>query len=235
MHSTIAFSAVALALSSNVFAAPLNQARQDSLTVADTVQFIAKTIGPNPNSSALPNINNWLFTPVHSGAGRNIATLVDPSTASFNLSAPGYFRNGTNVPNGNGGSLTAGFLAGTTPYSLVLDMAHQDTSSNPGAQTGFVEFNIGVGTDGLSVSAGKIITSNYVTDSLWACPNVVVQGGVAIVVEASNRYAEPPKGCWSIELYAQCAGSISESNRAAFPAFLQSSCYTNAASVVVAQ
>ena len=100
MHSTITFSALVLALSSNVFAAPL-QVRQDSTILADTVQFIAKTIGSNPNPDALPDINNWLFQPVHSGAGQALATLVDPSTTSFNLSEPGYFRNGTDVPHGD--------------------------------------------------------------------------------------------------------------------------------------
>lgn len=235
MHSSIAFPVMVLALSHNVFAAPLHQVRQDSLTLADTFQFIAKTIGPNPNADALPDINNWLFTPVHSGAGMNLATLVDPSTTSFNLSAPGYFRNGSDVAHGDGGYITAGFLYGTTPYSLVLDLAHEATSSNPGAETGTVQFNVGVGTDGLDVSAGKLITSNYVTDSFWACPNFPIEGSTAIVVEVIDRYADDPKGCWSIELYAQCAGPISDSNRAAFPAFVKSSCYANATSVVVAQ
>jgi hypothetical protein len=237
MHSTIAFSALAVALSSNVFASPLLQARQDSLTLADTVQFIAKTLGSNPNP-ALPDVNNWLFIPIHSGAGLNTATLVDPSTTSFNLSEPGYFRNGTDVAHGEGAYMTAGFLTGTTPgipWSLVLDMVHETNSSNPGAYTGTVQFNAGVGTDGLDVPAGILITSNYVTNSFWACPNVEVEGGLAIVVETTNRYADSPKGCWRIELYAQCAGSISDSNRAAFPGFAQSSCYANAASVVVAQ
>jgi hypothetical protein len=236
MHSTIALSALALGLSSNVFAAPLLQVRQDSLTLADTVQFIAKTLGSNPNPDALPDINNWLFVPVHSGAGMNLATLIDPSTASFNLSEPGYFRNGTDAAHSDGGYMTAGFLPGTTtPYSLVLDTAHEVNSSNPGAYTGYVEFDVGVGTDGLDVPAGQLITSNYVTDSFWACPNVPVEGDVAIAVEVSDRYADPPAGCWSIELYAQCAGPISDSNRAAFPAFVQSSCYANATSVVLAQ
>lgn len=233
MHSTIAFSALALALSSNVFAAPLHQVRQNELTLADTVQLIAKTIGSNPNPDGLPDINNWHFEPVHSGAGTNLATLVDPSTASFNLSESGYFRNGTDAPHSDGGYMTAGFLTGTTPYSLVLDLVHEANSSNPGAQTGNVQFNAGVGTDGLDVPAGKLITSNYVTDSFWACPNVPIEGGVAIVVEVSNRYADPLEGCWSIELYAQCAGLISDSNRAAFPAFVQSSCYADATSAVV--
>jgi hypothetical protein len=98
-----------------------------------------------------------------------------------------------------------------------------------------VEFNVGVGTDGLDVPAGKLITSKYVTDSFWACPNFPVEGGVAIVVEVSNRYADTLQDCWSVELYAQCAGSISDTNRSAFPVFVQSSCYANATSVVVAQ
>jgi hypothetical protein len=235
MHSTIAFSALAGALSSNVFAVPLLQARQDSLTLADTVQFIAKTLGSNPNP-ALPDINNWLFIPVHSGAGFNTATLFDPSTASFNLSEPGYFRNGTDVAHSEGAHMTASFLSSTTPgipWSLVLNMVHEANSSNPGAYTGTVQFNIGVGTDGLDVPTGKLFTSNYVTNSFWACPNVEVEGGLATMVEVSNRYADPPKDCWSIELYAQCAGSISDSNRAAFPGFVQSGCYANATSVVV--
>jgi hypothetical protein len=235
MHSSIAFPAMVLALSHNIFAAPLNQVRQNALTLADTVQFIAKTMGPNPNPGVLPDINNWLFMPVHSGAGMNLATLVDPSTSSFDLSAPGYFRNGTDVAHGDGGYITAGFLSGTTPYSLVLDVAHETGSPNPGAQIGTVQLNVGVGTSGLDVSAGEFITSNYVTDSFWACPNFPVEGSTAIAVEVTNRYADTPKGCWSIELYAQCAGPISDSNRAAFPAFVESSCYTNATSVAAAQ
>jgi hypothetical protein len=238
MHSPIVFSALTLALSSSVFAAPLNQVRQDLLTLADTVQFIAKTKGSNPNPGALPDINNWLFTPVHSGAGQSLATLVDPSTAPLDLSLPGYFRNGTDAPHSDGGYITAGFLAGTTstpPYSLVLAMSHDPDSPNPGAARGTVQFDAGVGTDGLDVPAGTLITSNYVTDDFWACPDVPVEGGTAVVVEATNRYADTPTGCWGIELYAQCAGSISDVNRDAFPAFVQSSCYADAASVVVAQ
>jgi hypothetical protein len=180
MYSTIVFSGLVLALASNVFFAPLHQVRQDYLTVADTVQFIAKTIGPNTNPDALPDVNNWLFVPVHSGAGTNLATLVDPSKFSFNLTEPGFFRNGTDAPHSDGGYVTAGFLSGTTPWSLVLEMAHEPGSSNPGADIGTVQFDIGVGTDGLDVPAGKLITSNYVTDSFWACPNVPVKGGVAI-------------------------------------------------------
>jgi len=239
MHYTIAFSALILALSSSVSAAPLNQARQDPLTLADTVQFIAKTKGPNPNPAALPDLNNWLFKPIHSGAGQNLLTLADPSTtAPFNLSAPGYFRNGTDRPHSDGGYMTAGFLAGTTstpPYSLILAMSHDINSPNPGAERGTVQFNVGVGTDGLDVPAGKLITSNYVTDDFWACPDVPVEGGSAIAVEATNRYADTPEGCWGIALYAQCAGSISDVNRDAFPAFVQSRCYADATSVVVAQ
>jgi len=238
MHFTIAFSALALALSSSAFAAPLNQVRQDPLTLADTVQFIAKTKGPNPNPGALPDLNNWLFKPIHSGAGQNLGTLADPSTtAPFNLSAPGYFRNGTDGPHSDGGYMTAGFLAGTTstpPYSLSLAMSHDGASPNPGALRGTVEFNAGVGTDGLDVPAGQLITSNYVTDSFWACPDVPVEGGSAVAVEATNRYAATPTGCWAIALYAQCAGAISDVNREAFPAFVQSRCYADAASVVVA-
>lgn len=130
--------------------------------------------------------------------------------------------------------MTAGLL-GNAPYSLVLDVSHPVNSSNPGAQSGTVEFNVGIGTDGLDVPSGKLITSNYVTDQFWACPNVPVEGGVVVAVEVSNRYAGTLQGCWGIELYAQCAGSISDANRAAFPAFVQSSCYENATSVVVAQ
>ncbi|KAE8451757.1 hypothetical protein EG329_003214 [Mollisiaceae sp. DMI_Dod_QoI] len=233
MHSTTAFSALALALSSNVFASPLpHQARQDPLTLADTVLFIAKTIGPNPNPSALPNINNWLFRPIHSGAGLNQATLVSPSTAPFNLSLPGYFRNGTDVPHGDGAYMTAGFSSSTptTPWSLVLSVSHQANSSNPGAQTGMVQFNVGLGTDGLDVPEGKLVTSNYVSDEFWACPDVEVEGGLAIAVEVSNRYANALEGCWGIELWAQCAGEIEEGNREAFPAFVQSRCYVDAAS-----
>jgi hypothetical protein len=238
MHSTTTLSVLALALSSSVFAAPHNQARQESLILADTVQFIAKTKGPNPNTTALPNINNWLFKPVHSGAGLNLATLVNPSTSSHDYSAPGFFRNGTDVPHGTGGYVTAGFLPASSaniPWSLVLAMSHDSSSPNPGAASGTVQFNVGVGTDGLDVPAGKLITSNYVTDYFSACPNVPVEGGSAIVVEVSNRYEGSLKGCWDIELYAQCAGPISDVNRAAFPAFVQSSCYANAASVVIPQ
>jgi hypothetical protein len=238
MYSTITFSALALALSSRAFAAPLNQVRQDPLTLADTVQFIAKTVGPNPNPGALPDLNNWLFKPVHSGAGQNLGTLASPSTtAPFNLSLPGYFRNGTDSPHSTGGYMTAGFLFGTTsspPYSLQLAMSHDDTSPNPGALRGTVEFNAGLGTDGLDVPAGQLITSNYVTDSFWACPDVPVEGSSAIAVEATNRYAAAPTGCWGIALYAQCAGPISDVNREAFPAFVQSWCYADAAEVGVA-
>ncbi|KUJ24163.1 uncharacterized protein LY89DRAFT_679377 [Mollisia scopiformis] len=233
MHSTITFPALALALSSNVFAAPLLQVRQNTLTTADTVQFVAKTIGSNPNATTFPDINNWLFQPVHSGAGTNLATLVDPSTASFNLSAPGYFQNGTDAPHSTGGYMVAGFIDSTAPYSLVLDVAHEANSSNPGAELGYVEMNIGLGTDGLNVPDGQLITSEYVTDTFYACPNVPVEGGSVIAIEVIDRYATPPEGCWSIELYAQCAGPITDSDRVAFPAFVQSSCYANATSAVV--
>lgn len=234
MHSTIAFSAIAVALSGTVFAAPLNQIRQDPLILADTVQFVAKTLGANPNPLELPDVNNWLFTPAHSGAGLNTVTLTDPAESPFNLTIPGYFRNGTDVAQGDGAYMTAGLL-GSYPYSLALGLHHEEGSTNPGAQVGQVQFNLGIGTDGLDVPAGRLITSNYVTDTFWACPNVVVEGGLAIVVEVTNRYADPPMGCWAIELYAQCAGAISDVNRAAFPAFVQSSCYADAASVVVPQ
>lgn len=236
MHSTLTFavSAIAVALSSTAFAAPLTQIRSDTLILADTVQFIAKTLGTNPNPTQLPDVNNWHFAPVHSGAGLNTATLTDPAKSSFNLTQPGYFRNGTDVAHGDGAYMTAGLL-GEYPYSLYLEVQHEEGSSNPGAQVGQVQFNVGIGTNGLDVPAGKLITSNYVTDTFWACPNVVVEGGLAIVVQVTNRYANSPKGCWAIELYAQCAGSISDVNRADFPAFVQSSCYADAASVVVPQ
>lgn len=131
--------------------------------------------------------------------------------------------------------MTSGFLYGTTPYSLVLVGGHEANSSNPGAYTGFVEFDIGIGTDGLDVPSGQLITSEYVTDSFWACPNVPVEGSTAIAVAVSNRYADPPAGCWAIELFAQCAGPISDVNRAAFPAFVQSSCYADATCAVLNQ
>lgn len=98
-----------------------------------------------------------------------------------------------------------------------------------------MEFNVGVGTSGMDVPAGKLITSNYVTDSFWACPDVPIEGGIATVVEASNRYAPTPKGCWGIELFAQCAGPISDANKAAFPAFVQASCYSDATTAVVSK
>ncbi|KAN0114598.1 hypothetical protein V8E51_004142 [Hyaloscypha variabilis] len=233
MHSTIAVS-LAVALASNVMAAPL-QARQ-ALSLADTVQFVAKTVGANPNPGVLPDINNWLFTPIHSGAGLNTATLVDPSKNSFNLSAPGFFQNGTDADHSTGGYLTAGYLDDSvnTPWSLVLDLI-QDGSSNPGAYVGPVEFNVGVGTDGLEVFNGQLITSRYVTDSFWGCPNVEIEGDNATVVKATDRYADPPAGCWSIQLFAQCAGPISAVNKVAFPAFVQSGCYANATVAVVSQ
>lgn len=234
MHSVLVLSALALALSHHTYASPII-GRQDSLILADTVDFIAKTRGSNLNPDALPDINNWRFTPIHSGAGQNVATLIDPTTNSFNLSAPGYFRNGTDVSHGGGATMTAGLVTGTVPYSLVLAIGHDDGSSNPGAMRGTVQFNAGIGTNGLDVPAGQLITSNYVTDAFWACPNVPVEGSTAIVVEVTNRYANVPKGCWQIELYAQCAGKISDGNRAAFPAFAKSSCYADASSVIVDQ
>jgi len=216
------------ALAGNVIATPI-QARQ-ALSLADTVQFIAKTQGSNPSPGVLPDINNWLFIPIHSGAGLNTATLVDPSTTSFNLSAPGYFQNGTDGELSTGVYMTAGYLEGTpnVPWSLVLDLAHQDGSPNPGAFVGPIEFNIGQGTAGREVYYGQLITSRYVSDSFWACPNFQVEGGQAIVVEASDRYADPPAGCWYIQLFAQCAGNISDANRTAFPSFVPSMCYANA-------
>ncbi|KAE9379555.1 hypothetical protein N431DRAFT_397950 [Stipitochalara longipes BDJ] len=231
MHSTIALS-MAFALAGNVIAAPL-QARQD-LTLADTVQFIAKTQGSNPSPGVLPDINNWLFVPVHSGAGLNTATLADPSKTSFNLSAPGFFQNGTDAEHSTGAYMTAGFLddsATKTPWSLVLNAIHQNSSSNPGAYVGPIEFNVGVGTNGFEVFSGHLITSRYVSDTFWACPNIPVEGSEAIVVEATDRYADPPNGCWAIELIAQCAGPISDVNKAAFPSFVQSGCYTNATAI----
>ena len=167
---------------------------------------------------------------IHSGAGLNTATLVNPSTASFNLTAPGYFQNGTDADLGTGAYMTAGYWddSSNVPESLVLDLVHQDGSTNPGAFVGPVEFNVGVGTDGLEVYNGQLITSRYVTDSFWACPNVQMEGGKAIVIEATDRYADAPKGCWGIQLFAQCAGHISDRNKAAFPSFVPSMCYSNA-------
>lgn len=129
------------------------------------------------------------------------------------------------MPHGDGGYVTAGFVYGTTPYSLVLSMSHDPDSSNPGALTGFVQFNVGIGTSGMDIVDGNLITSRYVSDQFWACPNVPVEGGTAVVVEASNRYASTPVGCWGIEFFAQCAGDISEVNREAFPSFVKSGCY----------
>ena len=168
--------------------------------------------------------------PIHSGAGLNTATLVDPSKNSFNLSAPGYFQNGTDAELSTGAYLTAGYLDDSVndTWSLVLDLVHEDGPTNPGAFVGPVEFNVGVGTNGLEVFNGQLITSRYVTDTFWACPNVEVEGGQALVVEATDRYADSPTGCWSIQLYAQCAGPISAENKAAFPSFVQSGCYANA-------
>jgi hypothetical protein len=233
MHSTIVFSALAAALSSNVLAAPL-QVRSDGLILADTVQFIAKTIGENPNPTGLPDINNWHFTPVHSGAGLNAATITDPSKP-FNLSAPGFFRNGTDEEHGEGGYISGGFLDTKEAWSLVLNMVHDKNSPNPGAAIGQVQFNIGEGTSGFDVYEGRLITSRYVTDAFWACPNVRVEASDVIAVVATDRYEEAPEGCWAIELVAQCAGAILDSDKAAFPEFVQTECYPDADFVRVSQ
>jgi hypothetical protein len=125
--------------------------------------------------------------------------------------------------------VTAGFLSGTTPWSLVLDLAPQSGSRNPMAESGTLQFNAGVGTEGLTVTSGQLLTSKFQSDFFWACPNVPVQGGVAMAVQVTNRFATySPPGCWGVLLYAQCAGSISASDRSAFPHFVQSSCYANA-------
>jgi hypothetical protein len=193
MYSIIAFWGLVLALSSKGFSIPLHRVRQDGLTYADTVQFVAKTILRNPN----PNVNNWLFVTVPNGNGTNLATLVDPSKYTFNLSQPGFFQNGIDyVHSAYGGHLTAGFLSGTTPWSLVLDLAHQSGSRNPMAESGTLQFNTGVRTEGLTVTSGQLLTSNFQSDFFWAYPNVPVQGGVAMAVEVTNRFATySPQGC----------------------------------------
>ncbi|PMD16793.1 hypothetical protein NA56DRAFT_708358 [Hyaloscypha hepaticicola] len=108
MHSANAFWGLVLALSSKGFSTPLHQ-------------FVAKTILRNPN----PDVKNWLFETAPNGNGTNLATLVNPSKYSFNLSQPGFFQNGTDgVHSAYGGYVTAGFLNGTAPWSLVIDQAH---------------------------------------------------------------------------------------------------------------
>ncbi len=89
-----------------------------------------------------------------------------------------------------------------------------------------------MGTEGVEVQSGQLFTSNFQSDFFWACPNVPVQGGVAMAVEVTNRFAsDSPPGCSGILLYAQFAGSISASDRSAYPKFLQSGCYANASAV----
>lgn len=226
MHSTLAFSALALALSSNVLAAPFNQARQEPISFADTVQFVVKTIGPN-TGLALPNVNNWDVTPYHFTAGENVLNLTDPYTSNFSFSDAGFFRNGTGDANGDSPqSITAGFIpndSSHSPWSLVLDLA-PNKSGDPRGLTGLLKFNADVGTNGLDILNGKLVTDDFDTDSFWAC-SYPIDGDSPIVVEVSNRFAPALTNCQRIELWAQCAGPISAENKAAFPAFVQSSCY----------
>lgn len=112
MHPTSAFWGLVLALSSSGFSSPLHPVRDVGLSSADTVQFVAKTISKNPQ----PNVNNWLLVTVPNGNSTKLATLVDPSKYSFNLSQEGFFPNGTDgVRSAYGGHVSAGFLSGTTP------------------------------------------------------------------------------------------------------------------------
>lgn len=236
MHSTITFSTLALALSSSVLAAPL-EVRQDSVTLADTFLFIAKTVGTNPDPAVFPDINNWFLTPVHSGAGLSLMTLTEPVKSPFlNTSAPGWFRNGTDVDHGVGGYITAGNskLGDIDVAWSLVEAMHKDASdTNPGATIGTLQFNIGTGTSGLDLSDdGRLITSRLLTDRFCASPNVPVEGSTAMGVVALGKYDSGIKDCWRIELYAQCTGPIQDSDIAAFPAFVQSPCYLNAASVI---
>ena len=188
MHSTLILAAITLAFSHITQAAPL-QSRQDaSLVLADTVVFIAKTIGTNPNSDTLPDVNNWLATPVHSAAGQNLFVLSDPSTTSLNLSAPGFFRNGTN-PGAVGADtrLTAGLVAPDYPYSIVFELSHNASDPNPGAEEGFVELDVGTGTAGVDVVGGQLGVT-YAFDIFYACPNIVVEGSEAIAVGVVSKH-----------------------------------------------
>lgn len=84
------------------------------------------------------------------------------------------------------------------------------------AESGTLQFNTGFGIEVLMVTSGQLLASNFQSDFLWACPNVPVQGGVAMAVEVTNRFATySPPGCRGVLLCAQCAGSISASDRSA--------------------
>lgn len=236
MHSTGTFSALALALSSSVLAAPL-EVRQEPLIFDDTISFIAKTIGDNPNTTAFPDINNWRFVSRHDGASINDMVLLDPSSVSAD-DVPHFFRNGTDEPHGQGARLTTGTWKGFIWDLSVNNMTKDENDPNPGAYTALVELNIGEkdhnGTDGMDVNdEGKLITTQYVSDSFVACADEIVEGNSYIGVKALSRYDSKGRlGCWPIDLYAQCEGAISDENRADFPAFAKASCYANATSVV---
>lgn len=185
MHSALTLSSLALALSA-VRATPLPSSQSTSLTLADTVNFIAKTVGTNPNPGALPDVNNYVAVAVHSGATTNLYTLVDPSTLTLNNSDPSIFRNGSALGPDDVGYhmyLTIGNVEtfSNWPFSMFFSMTHQNSSSNPGAQAGFVDLNVGVGTPGYDVVDG-ILAVTYAEDFFWACPDVVVEGGTAIAI-----------------------------------------------------
>lgn len=196
MHSTLISVVTALALSIAAFAAPLQSRQDPSLILADTVVFIAKTVGTNPNPAALPDVNNWLVEAVHSGAGLSNFVLSDPSTSSFNLSAPGYFRNGSNS---FAMYLTAGDVIPGIPESIVFGMTHQAGSSNPGAEAGLVQLDFGIGTSGIDVLDGELAVT-YAEDFFYACPNVEVEGAQAVAVGVVSLFQLL---CASVGLWTQ--------------------------------
>ncbi|KAI9046455.1 hypothetical protein LZ554_009204 [Drepanopeziza brunnea f. sp. 'monogermtubi'] len=231
MYPILTPAAIALALLNNALAVPLQARQEPSLVLADTFTLVAKSYGSNPNPSSLPNINNWIAQPVHVGAGRNLFVLTDPSTTDPDLAKPGLFRNGSDCCEvGHQMHITAGVAApNEVPYSMVFATIHQVGSSNPGAQAGFVELDIGAGSSGIDLRGGRLDVT-YASDFFYACPDIPVEGSRAIAVGVTNRYASPIPGCWPIVLYAQCAGDVSPENVAAFPDFRQASCYADAAS-----
>jgi len=113
--------------------------------------------------------------------------------------------------------VTAGFLSGTTPWSLVLDLAHESGSRNPMVESGTLQSNTGIGTKGLEVSSSQLLTSNFQSGFFGRVRMFPSRAGLLLRLRLPIGL---PILRWRAARVFCCAGSISVSDRSDFPAFV---------------